>query len=241
MRALNIERLPWMADWPFSFIKYDEKYFVPILNYMQTHPAVVEDACNELAAIYKHTQKFYDKKKFIKLGRGYRGSDKTFTEEGDYAKEIYRHAVAARMLDIPEIEVPQDVITSWGHTSQYSNYIVGIDMDIPVKDILLSSDVIAPRKNEIQRAAIEPGEFLILNRNWQGLFKVNADSVKTLSGFNVKEPENKDEAKRILSRPLPAYRPMSNYTMRTLPPSKAPQTFKSRLTRSWKILTTKNQ
>jgi len=146
------------------------------------------------------------------------------------------------MVDKGTIDIPHDVITSWGKNSNYNaDYLVGVDMDVAFEDILLSAETIAPRQNEIQHSALESGEFLVLNRSWDGLLKVNAEAVTALNGFSIQEPENQDEARKILSEPLPAYRPMDNYNQLVLDKRKSPQSFRSRISRAWNILTTKYQ
>lgn len=248
MRSLKIERLPWMADFSFTTLKYEKRLFVPILKYLQEHPDVVDEASKELLEIYTYTQRFYAGKTYISLGRGYKSSDEVITKNDDYAKAVYRHAAAARLVkketlepsDDVFIDVPHDVITSWGKISNYNaDYLVGIDMKVAIEDILLSAETIAPRQNEIQHSALESGEFLVLNRSRDGLLKINAQDVTALNGFSIKEPENLYEARKILSEPLPAYRPMDNYNQLVLDKHSSPQSFRSRLSRAWNILTTK--
>lgn len=242
MRSLKIERLPWMSDFSFTTLKYKKSLYIPILKYLQDHPKIVDEACKELLEIYAHTQRFYAGITHISLGRGYKSSDEMITKNDDYAKAVYRHAAAARMIKKDTIDVPHDVITSWAKTSNYNaDYLVGVDMDVAIEDILLSAETIAPRQNEIQHSALESGEFLVLNRSWDGLLKINAEAVTALNGFSIKEPENQDEARKILSEPLPSYRPMDNYNQLVLDTRKSPQSFRSRLSRAWNTLTTKYQ
>ncbi|MDG0802926.1 hypothetical protein [Pectobacterium polaris] len=244
MRALNIERLPWMSDWPFTFVHRNKKALQGVLSYMEKHPQEVDNACNELKDIYNHTQSFYSEKETLRLGRGYKNLDDEysgFDEYGNYAKTVYIHAKASEFLGSKYIEVPHDVITSWGYSSGYAKCIVGVEMNIPVKDILCSYETISPCECEIQHSAIESGEFLVLNRNWNGMIEIPVNEVKIVDGFNIEVPDNKKCALKALSTKIPSCRPYTNYNVTGIHERKSKQPFKSRASRAWKILKNKYQ
>ncbi|MFN9452209.1 MAG: hypothetical protein ACK58U_21495 [Rubrivivax sp.] len=184
MRALKIERLPWMTDWPFSSIHSDRKGLEQAVAYLRDNPGEVKAACDELCAIHAHTQSFYPQST-LRLGRGYKNDADRSLRFGDYATVVKQHALAAQYLGEPDIVVPQDVITSWGRHWSYTGCLVGVKVDIPTSEILCSAETLAPRPGQIGRHALEPGEFLVLNRNWDRLTRFPAASVVSINGFNV--------------------------------------------------------
>ena len=240
MRALKIERLPWMADWPFSLIR-DHQALEQAVNYLRNNPIEVDAACKELCKIHAHTQSFYSKQTSLSLGRGYKNDPESSLRFGDYATIVKRHALAAQLIGQPNIVVPQDVITSWGHDWKYTGCVVGVYANIPTSDILCSAETLAPRQGEIGQNALEQGEFLVLNRSWDGLANFPANSVKSINGFNVEEPKTPKEAQAWLSEAIPTMRPNLNHLANHARLHPAPQSLKSRLRRAYDILRAKRQ
>jgi hypothetical protein len=240
MRALKIERLPWMADWPFSRLHHDQKGLEQAVAYLRDNPGEVQAACDELCVIHAHTQSFYPETTLL-LGRGYKNDEDRSLRFGDYATIVKRHALAAKLLGQQDIVIPQDVITSWGKSWRYTDCVVGVEMHIPTSEILCSAETLAPRPGEIGIHALEPGEFLVLNRNWDGLKRFPAASVQSINGFNVTAPRDDEDARAILAKVIPTMRHHLDYRAKHADSYASPQSFKSRLWRAWDILWAKYQ
>lgn len=245
MRALNIERLPWMSDYPFTFIdKSNENALQGVLSYMEKHPAEIDRACEELKKIYNHTQSYYAGKTSFRLGRGYKdlnGTHLAVNDSDGFAKTVYIRARAAKLLGEELIHIPHDVITSWGAGNDYSGCIVGVMKDIPVQDILCSYETIAPREFEIQSGAIERGEFLVINRNWNGMLEISVEDVEAVNDFNIDVPTTRGAALSVFDKKIPCYREQRNVNISGSYIYKTEQSFKSRLVRAWSILNNKYQ
>lgn len=240
MRALKIERLPWMADWPFTFLHHDRKGLEQALDYLRANPVEVQAACDELCQIYKHTQSFYSGNS-VSLGRGYKNDTHRSFRFGDFATTVKRHALAAQLLKQQDISVPQDVITSWGRHWDYTGCVVGVRANIPISQILCSAETLSPRPGQIGSNALESGEFLVLNRNWDGMVQFPAESIMSIDSFNVTAPRNRKEAQDILNEVIPPMRCNLNYRAGDADLFASPQTFNSRLRRAWGVLWAKNQ
>ena len=240
MRALKIERLPWMADWPFAYLHGDHEGLGQAIRYLEDHPIEVQDACDELFAIHAHTQSFYSGA-HLHLGRGYKDDAVRSSRFGDFATTVKSHALAAQFIGQADIEIPQDVITSWARCWSYTGCVVGVMMDIPKIDVLCSAETLAPRAGEKGDHALESGEFLVLNRNWNGKAKVLATDVHSLKNFYVKAPQDEKEALLALSRNIPPMRPASNYRAKESELRAALQPFKFRRRQAWDILWAKKQ
>jgi hypothetical protein len=240
MRALKIERLPWMADRPFSFIHDDQQGLAQAVTYLRDNPGEVQAACDELSAIYVHTQSFY-LQSALRLGRGYKNDAERSFRFGDYATIVKRHALAAQYLGQHDIVVPQDVITSWGRHWNYTGCVVGVEVDIPTSEILCSADTLAPRPGHTSRHALESGEFLVLNRNWDGLTSFPAANVVSIKGFNVTGPRDAKEARAMLDEVIPPMGRDLDYRATEAALHASAQPFNSRLRRAWDILRAKYQ
>lgn len=240
MRALKIHRLPWMADWPFSFLHGDQVALAQAVAYLRDNPCEVQAACDELCAIHAHTQSFYPQNT-LSLGRGYKNDANRSFRFGDYATIVKRHALAAQYLGKQDIVVPQDVITSWGRRWDYTGSLVGVAVDIPTSEILCSAETLAPRPGQVGRHALESGEFLVLNRNWDGQTRFPVASVTSVKGFNVVGPGDADEARDMLNEVIPVMRRDLDFRAALADSHASPQPFNSRLRRAWDILWAKYQ
>lgn len=240
MRALKIERLPWMADWPFSYIHNERQALGEAVAYLRDNPGEVQAACDELCAIHAHTQSFYPQSA-LRLGRGYKNDDDRSLRFGDYATIVKQHALAAQCLGQQEIVVPQDVITSWGRCWDYTGCVVGVEAEIPTSEILCSAETLAPRPGQTGRHALESGEFLVLNRNWDGLTRFPAASVASIKGFNITGPRDAKEARAMLHQVIPPMRRDLDYRAAEAVWRASPQPFNSRLRRALDILRAKYQ
>jgi hypothetical protein len=241
MRALHIERLPWTADWPYTFIPYEKEKLEAALKVFMTNPNLLNDACKEIEAIYAHTQAFFAKKgiQTLKLGRGYKNDERADTFH-EYATTILRKQQAAHHLGVSTFEIPHDVITSWGCSWSYTQCVAGVELDIPVSDILLGAETLAPRPGALGMNAIETGEWLVLNRRLDGSFIVPVTSIRQSSDFVVK-PVRLGEANDVLAQSIPAVRKHANYRDNLLREPKSAQPLRGRFARAKRILMTKYQ
>lgn len=236
-RALNIERLPWMADWPYAFVPYSTRRLDGALKYFIENPTEVDAACAELKMIYEHTQEHFSSKSqsFIRLGRGYQNDAERHYSFGIYANTLLRQADAARILGVKEIDVPHDVITSWAVSCNYTSCVAGVEMGIPASDILCTADTLAPRKGAKGNHAIEPGEWLVINRRLDGLMALPAADIQALRGHWV-EPVTLEEAQTVLETRIPAVRREEHLYCHSLREPRSKQSLRSRASRAWDVL-----
>ena len=238
MRALRIERLPWMADWPFSFVPADVK-LMPALKYLIDTPQMVDDACEEIRLIHDHTQRWFAERDCskVRLGRGYQNDESLSRSNGEYANTLLRQAAAAAHLGVDHIDVPHDVLTSWGPTCEYPPCVAGVEMDIPVIDIFCGAATIAPRKRAIGPNAVEPEEWLVINRRWDGLKALPVDAIRALYGHQV-QPVSPKEAQKVLDEPIPVVRRTVLHNLGSEQQPRARQSFHSRWRRGLKVIFT---
>lgn len=238
MRALNIQRLPWMTDSTYAAIPYEYKRLELALQYFLKYPDMVDDACAEIKAIYDHTQEWFAKQgqAVIRLGRGYK-NDKSSRIYGEYANTLLRQAEAATHLELNMIEVPHDVITSWGSSCEYTACVAGVEMDIPIGNILCGADTLEPRENAHGRNAMESGEWLVLNRRLDGLMKLPVAAIRPLRGHQVK-PVMSSDAQSVLDERIPVVRCSALLNCGHLNQPRVKQSLSTRIGLAWDILKT---
>jgi hypothetical protein len=236
MRALSVERLPWMGDWPFTRL-HDEKTLSHALQYLHDHPQEVEAACDEIRNIYAHTQRYFEIEgtTHIDLGRGFK-NDESFSQGFcSYATSLLRVAQASKLLGRTHLDVPHDVVTSWGFGWDYSGCVAGVKISHPVTDVLVGADILQPRSGAIGQNAMESGEWLVLNRNINGMLRVPVANVQALAGFNFKSVAAA-EAEEVLKVGIPPLRGAAQFYSSCPGGPRVKQSLASRLNRARRVL-----
>ena len=233
MRALKIERLPWMGDWPFTYISEEDK-LKRALEYLYTHQREVDDACREIQDIYKNTQQWFTSREIstVKLGRGYKNDKRATKAFSEYANILLRQVQAAQHLGLNTVDIPHDVITSWGAGCEYTACVAGVELDIPVSDIFLGPELLERRTGSKAHRVMESGEWLVLNRMNNGLIPIPIAAVKTLLGHQV-APVSVKEAQNVYDKSIPALRAAIQFHPGYLQPRRVKQTFGTRLSLAW--------
>lgn len=273
MRSLNIERLPWTPIWPFTLKPTPNNHLLEGLTelreYLYRNPACVDDACKELREIHEFTKKYYKNLSnggnTIKLGRAYKNLSDTqrqnalkeleFIDPSTHGKNtsmfasiLAQKSYTAQQLGLPTIKISHDVITSWNRSGKYSKRDVSILMDIPIESLLCTYETIQSkhkRSNGNRINGIEDGEFLVLNRDWNGFFEVPTASVFTDSSFNFYKPQP-EEWEIYNNTPFPQSIFQESGTTCTEiilppPPRKAKKTLSERFHHGWSAFCEKSK
>ncbi|MGO4317818.1 hypothetical protein [Agrobacterium sp. MCAB5] len=178
-RALHVYRFPFFPDRVFehSPSKDKEKVIVEIVKTLT--PQRIDAISDELLRLYEHTQSLLRDKSIhiVHLKRMVREIRDHPTAGESYAQTIMRLKRAAQAAGKETIAFELDVINSWGDDGGYPHYPIMIQRIIPTADILYFSNMIASREvgTYADRFAVEPGEWVVLNRSPTGLvdFAVN--------------------------------------------------------------------
>lgn len=205
MRALQVERLPWMTDQIFTEIPFTTVDLHGVLQKLKD-TSLVEGACEEIREIYRCTQEWYAQQDVptLRLGRGFRNEEFN-GQPGNYATAVLRKAQAARMLGKSHIAIPVDVLSSWGRSAKYSDCVAGISLDIHAADVLCCAETLAPRPGAIGWNAMESGEWIVIHRAVDGILKVPVDNVVALKDFAVK-PVARGEAQHVYDQEMQVMR-----------------------------------
>ena len=162
-RALNINRLPFCEDRIYSEAHRELLHrHSSILE--QLTESRVRKICDEVKAIYKHTQDA--------LGKAGYANIRLKREIGDfgceYSSSLARQWQAARAANRSSISFDMDTLNSFGDEGLYNNEsVVTLELSIPARDILYCSKLIANRPGE--RKVMESGEWVIINRGTAGI------------------------------------------------------------------------
>lgn len=242
MRALSVERLPWATDYVYSIKESGiRNQIIQTIEYLYNNKDIVDGACNELKEIYSHTQNFYRKKEIesIQLDRSYKNFKSKHESgygdlDGNYASYLLVLAEHAKSKGETKLKIPHDVITSWGSKS-YTGCSVSATRTFDISEILFSSETLSPIENGRTNLSIEPGEYLIINRDLKGLLELPVDKIKEINGYVV--TMNEQDKIDIINHGYASYNIgvnflINNYNIK----SKLKRSLKYKLQEVWDIL-----
>jgi hypothetical protein len=175
-RALNLHRYPWHHDRTLS--SRDHSYDEAALQVLFSGDRL-SVVLEEIRKLYRHVQ--FDLKvhevQTLRLGRGL--IDRT-TDSNDvgYATFVARLEAAARRLGRPSFHIEMDTLNSWSTGSHYGLSEVALIREVPAVDLAWSSDFIASRYQGFPRAALESGEYVVINRAASGVVDIPVGSLE---------------------------------------------------------------
>lgn len=178
-RALNIYRFPFFPDRVFEHCPSPEKEKVIVEIVKTLTPRRIEAISHELLRIYEYTQSLLHEKDIavVNLKRMVRELCDNPTRRENYAQTIMRLKRAAQVTGQEVVQFEMDILNSWGDDGGYPHYPIMIQRNVPAADVLYFSNMIASREpgTYADRFAVEPGEWVVLNRSPTGLvdFSVN--------------------------------------------------------------------
>ncbi|HAH6402787.1 TPA: hypothetical protein HIA25_002806 [Escherichia coli] len=130
----------------------------------------VDCICQEVMAIYEHTQRCCNEKKIttIQLGRKLNGR---------YADTIAELKETAEIRGEDVISFEMDILNSFNDADEYHGR-VKLELDIPASDILYCHDFIDSK--HVNSWLVEPHEWVVINRSLNGIVTVPVSSIKIL-------------------------------------------------------------
>lgn len=187
-RALNLYRLPFTPDRVYSQLPWGDeinKNLSKLLNSLT--PERVEQICDEIRALYKHTQKMLTQAGLdeVVLTRRIYDSDvrSGLSYDQNYATQIVRRKAKAQHFEEKTIRFEMDTLNSFGDDGGYSHYPVTLEFRVPATDILYCANFIASRDNKSgdywikHKYAVEPGEWVAINRNPNGIVEIPIEQI----------------------------------------------------------------
>lgn len=182
-RALKIDRLPFCGDRIFSnHLQYEwEKPYREILGYLT--PSRVDSICQEVKALYDHTQRHLSQKGLstVVLRRCVYDSKGPFGTEVGYAELLFKLARACSLVGQQNLQFEMDVLNSYGDDHAYQHFPVAIIHEVPVKDIFYCSNLIHSREPtplDEPGMAVEDGEWVVINRSPTGVIELPVDAIQ---------------------------------------------------------------
>lgn len=190
MRAFGIHRLPWHHDHSFAIVPIDRNRDSALR--VLSDERRVEAACAQLRRLHDHTIAVLRAcgASHVTLRRGLVDAENkphgVYGHTSGYATRLAKMAAVAQRLDLREIGVPFDVLSSWS-AGGYSFYSVVIEHTLPVESIGWCAAVLATAdRSNPDRPASEGGEWVVLNRAIDGRLWLPATCVVKAS---VKLPD----------------------------------------------------
>lgn len=181
-KAFNIHRLPFFEDRLFASLpsgEYRTKFekILPLLT-----DARVDDICCELHRLYEHGQQQLAAcgLESVQLTRRVQNECDSFWGRNNYADLLVRLKEAADYFGYKNIQFEMDLLNSFGDDGGYSYYPVTMQLTIPAHDVLYCSAFVRSREKSAlggEKDAVEPGEWVIMNRSPDGVVEVPSSSI----------------------------------------------------------------
>lgn len=193
MRALGLERLPWLHDRVFSEqMPADSRRVVERLR----DPVEVESATDELRALHEHTVKILRQYELDPLLLSRSVEDSGYSNslgelKHGYASRLAKMACAAARLNRDKFTVPIDVLTSWA-VGGYPKPVTFTCL-LAADCIGWGSALVGTRDKDRSRDAVEGGEWVVVCRDASGLLNIPTCGVSAWPTFRA-SPSKKDRA-----------------------------------------------
>lgn len=172
--ALEFRRLPFCEDRIYAQYRSLGAYEKGILESLDG--SRVKAICNELLALYKHSQNHLAKAsvQHVHVRRELRSADR------GYIETIVRLKKSAELLGICNISFEMDTLNSFGDEGAYCGEVT-LELEIPVKDVLYCSRLVGNRPN--QQATMESGEWVIVNDSPTGIVSLPTSAIHVRPGL----------------------------------------------------------
>jgi len=186
-RALNLYRLPFMPDRVFCDLPWGMRDSAPLVELLNAlTPAKVEGIAAEIRALYAHTQTMLASaglREVILTRRLYDDDERSMNRLPNYATQLVRRKLIAEHHGRPNIKFEMDTLNSFGDDGGYSHYPVTLEFRVPAPDVFYCANLIASRDDldderfADQKHAVEPGEWVVINRAPDGIVELPASQV----------------------------------------------------------------
>lgn len=183
MRALGIERLPWLHDRVFS--EQPSSSWEEVVEQLRD-PVQLGSATEELRALHAHTVQVLRRYQLdpLLLSRSVEDLDNHHIfgrRNHGYASRLAKMACAAARLDRRDFEIPIDVLSSWS-VGGYPKPVT-ISCLLPSDWIGWGAALVASRDNDRSRDAVEGGEWVVVCREASGHLKIPTYGVSAWASF----------------------------------------------------------
>ena len=141
-------------------------------------PDRIKSISEEILALYEHTQARLFQAGLEEVVVTRRIYDSEDYENRAYATQIARRKVAAEQGGESAMNFEMDTLNSFGDDGGYSHFPITLEFRVPARDVLYCANLIGSR--EIcehsqwngSKHAVEPGEWVIINRSPTGVVEL---------------------------------------------------------------------
>lgn len=180
-RALDLYRLPFSPDRIYtSYLSgRAERGIEEMLAVLK--PERVDTLTDEIRALYTHTQAMLAQAGLTEVAVTRRVYDSDAHPNRMYATQIVRRKEEAIKAGVPTIKFEMDTLNSFGDDGGYSHFPLTLEFRVPARDVLYCANFIRSREQDSvwigHRHAVEPGEWVIINRATDGVVELPVTQV----------------------------------------------------------------
>lgn len=181
-RALGLYRLPYCGDRVYAAHLGKETQAVYRETLQSLSEQRVESICQELSALYHHTQTQLKAKevKNVVLRRCVKDQEGVFGRDEGYAELLFKLSSACTLAGRKNLKFEMDILNSYGDDHAYGHFPVAIITNIPAEDILYCSNLVRSRQLGLGGSpgmAVEDGEWVVINRSPTGIVDLPVTSI----------------------------------------------------------------
>ena len=191
-RALGFRRFPFCEDRIYAKHFIQSQDFKAILK--QLDEQKIQTICNEVRAIYGHTQYKLSQKniKFIRVRREIKSDEDRY----GYAETLIRLKQAGDLLHLNDVEIEMDTLNSFGDEGLYKS-LVTLELEIPVEDVFYCSCLIADRHGISK--TMETGEWVVINKSPTGVVSIPTSSISySPKAWGKQNPFDENKAQKFI-------------------------------------------
>ncbi|WFS69522.1 hypothetical protein CFBP4996_26380 (plasmid) [Agrobacterium leguminum] len=180
-KAFGVHRFPFFPDRVFEDQPSPGNQKIIIEAARILTPARINAISDELVSVYQHTQNLLKDKGLneVHLKRMINVIQDRPTAQDSYGQTVMRLKNAARATGQATVQFEMDILNSWGDDGGYPHFPIMLRQTIPAAEVLYFSNMIATRDPSayMHRDAVEPGEWVVINRSPTGLVNVSPDDI----------------------------------------------------------------
>lgn len=175
-QALGLYRLPYCEDRILSHepsLRLGAQHNELVTLFSHLDSKRIAAICTEVRQLYEHTQAQLANAGLTHITITRRVYDQ---EAAQYAQLLFSLKRAADLLGHSQVSFEMDTLNSFGDDGGYRHFPVALRIDIPVRDVLYCSNLIASRNSDGH--AVEDGEWVVLNRAIDGIVSMPTEWIE---------------------------------------------------------------
>lgn len=187
--ALQLYRFPYTPDRVYtSSLSEQARGGIDSLLTALT-PDRIKSISKEIIALYEHTQARLLQVGLEKVFVTRRIYDSEDHQNRAYATQIARRKIAAEQRGEPTIKFEMDTLNSFGDDGGYSHFPITLEFQVPARDVLYCANFIGSRETTEftqrngSKHAVEPGEWVIINRSPTGVVELPISQIHVNNEF----------------------------------------------------------